>query len=107
MLRAPLLSMVTRRRLRNLIAEVRAADLDELRPHIESGAVTRSRSAPTLPGQHGPCFRDVPGAVRLGHDEGRLAGFFQFNGLLRWFSDRARGATSAAYLWSSFEKSWG
>ncbi|MEU4483040.1 NAD(P)-dependent alcohol dehydrogenase [Micromonospora sp. NPDC023966] len=40
MLRAPLLSMVTRQRLRNLIAKVGAADLDELRRHIESGAVT-------------------------------------------------------------------
>ncbi|MEV0157725.1 NAD(P)-dependent alcohol dehydrogenase [Micromonospora sp. NPDC050686] len=40
MLRAPLLSMVTHQRLRNLVAKVRAADLDELRRHIESGAVT-------------------------------------------------------------------
>ncbi|PSK61791.1 Quinone oxidoreductase 1 [Micromonospora sp. MH33] len=40
MLRAPLLSMVTRQRLRNLIAKERAADLDELRRLIESGAVT-------------------------------------------------------------------
>ncbi|MFJ2033554.1 NAD(P)-dependent alcohol dehydrogenase [Streptosporangium sp. NPDC087985] len=40
MLRAPLLSMVTRQRLRGLIAKVRTADLDELRRLIESDAVT-------------------------------------------------------------------
>lgn len=40
MLRAPLLSMATSQRLRNLVAQVRAADLDELRRLIESGAVT-------------------------------------------------------------------
>ncbi len=40
MLRAPLVSMFTSQRLRNLIAKEHAADLEELRRLIDSGAVT-------------------------------------------------------------------